>query len=370
MPKSHFKAIHIFRAGSHTAMQGQQLHFSEADLAASARAYDPAKHEAPLVIGHPAGNAPAYGWVSGLAVNDEGLFATPRQVEPQFAEAVAQGRHKKVSASFYAPNSPHNPVPGVYYLRHVGFLGGQPPAIKGLAPVEFADGGQEDDGVVTLEFAESPAEAEGAGLVRRYTAALRDLLGFSAGSVLAPSFREPQPQPQSEDKPMPRPNPTPPVQDKITDAPSASGAAAAQRVADLERQLASFQEQQRRSHAQGIVSTALIEGRLTPAQTTGLVDFMATLSDEADALCFGEGDQAHKTSPLAYITGFIASLPRQVDFTEQSADQHVAAGLTPEQAAREALCYQEGLRQKGIVISVTDAMAAVKAGTHKEATRG
>ncbi|OYW21050.1 MAG: hypothetical protein B7Z43_11640, partial [Sphingomonas sp. 12-62-6] len=40
---------------------------AEADLAATAAAYDPAKFEAPIVVGHPALDAPAYGWVRGLA---------------------------------------------------------------------------------------------------------------------------------------------------------------------------------------------------------------------------------------------------------------------------------------------------------------
>lgn len=157
MPKASSGAaspIHIFRAGRHTAMQGRTLTFSDADLAATAAAYDPALHEAPLVIGHPAADAPAFGWVAGLRAGAAGLFAVPRQLEPAFAEAVASGRYKKVSASFYAPDSPHNPAPGVYYLRHVGFLGAQPPAVKCLAPVQFADDGE---GCVTVESPKAPA---------------------------------------------------------------------------------------------------------------------------------------------------------------------------------------------------------------------
>ncbi len=50
---------------------------------------------------------------------------------------VKAGRFKSRSASFYHPDNPNNPKPGVYYLRHVGFLGAQPPAVKGLKAVEF-----------------------------------------------------------------------------------------------------------------------------------------------------------------------------------------------------------------------------------------
>jgi hypothetical protein len=38
------KRIEIFKPGKHTAMNGAVLNFSESDLAASAAAYDPAKH--------------------------------------------------------------------------------------------------------------------------------------------------------------------------------------------------------------------------------------------------------------------------------------------------------------------------------------
>lgn len=60
------KPLQIFKPGRHTAMNGSALDFSESDLAASAAAYDPAKHEAPIVVGHPKTDGPAYGWVKQL----------------------------------------------------------------------------------------------------------------------------------------------------------------------------------------------------------------------------------------------------------------------------------------------------------------
>lgn len=48
----------MFKSGRQIAMNGAVLEFSESDLAASARAYDPALHEAPIVIGHPKHDAP------------------------------------------------------------------------------------------------------------------------------------------------------------------------------------------------------------------------------------------------------------------------------------------------------------------------
>lgn len=145
--------LHIFRSGTQTAMSGETLSFSAADLAATAKAYDPAKHEAPIVIGHPEHDAPAWGWVKALLADNDGLEAEPAQVDPKFAEIVNAGRYKKISASFYSPTSPNNPVPGVYYLRHVGFLGAQPPAVKGLQQASFA---ANETGIV--EFSEELEE--------------------------------------------------------------------------------------------------------------------------------------------------------------------------------------------------------------------
>ena len=141
--------LQIFKPGVHTAMSGVSLSFSESDLQATCAAYDPALHEAPLVVGHPAHDLPAYGWVQSIAYSEGGIDATPAQVNTDFADMVAAGAFKKISASFYSPSAPANPVPGVYYLRHVGFLGAQAPAVKGMRSPSFADG---EEGVV--EFSE------------------------------------------------------------------------------------------------------------------------------------------------------------------------------------------------------------------------
>lgn len=142
--------IEIFRAGTHTPMKGAAIFFSETDLATTATAYDTGKHEAPLVIGHPKADAPAYGWAKRLEVKDAKLLAHVGDIAPAFAEAVRRGHYRKISAAFYTPDGPNNPTPGKYYLRHIGVLGAQPPAVKGLAPIELADG---ENGVV--EFGES-----------------------------------------------------------------------------------------------------------------------------------------------------------------------------------------------------------------------
>lgn len=150
MPTNLSAPLHIFKPGRHTAMSGATLEFSAADLHQCAAAYDPAKFEAPLVVGHPRLDAPAYGWVSRLTAGAAGLEADPHQVDAAFADMVNEGRFKKISASFFLPDAPGNPVPGVHYLRHVGFLGAAAPAVPGLRTPTFDAAAA---GTETIEFA-------------------------------------------------------------------------------------------------------------------------------------------------------------------------------------------------------------------------
>lgn len=145
----------IFKPGTHIAMNGAEICFTEADLIASAAAYNPQLHEAPLVIGHPADNSPAWGWTKSLSFASPCLVAEAAQIDVAFAEMVNDGKYKKRSASFYPPDHAANPVPGVYYLRHIGFLGAQPPAVKGLKDVNFA----EEEGLLVFAEMDMPKES-------------------------------------------------------------------------------------------------------------------------------------------------------------------------------------------------------------------
>ena len=137
----------IFRAGKRKDAHGTEVNITVQDLQQAANAYNANFHEAPLVIGHPTHNAPAFGWVEKLSVNGDVLTADFKQVDDGLVDLVRQGKYKKVSASFYPPTHSANPVQGSWYLRHVGFLGAAAPAVKGLAAIEFAD---DEAGVVVF----------------------------------------------------------------------------------------------------------------------------------------------------------------------------------------------------------------------------
>lgn len=137
----------IFRAGTRLDNHGNTYTITPDDVAAIASHYDKSKHEAPIVVGHPTTNAPAFGWVDKLTAENGVLYAQFAEVDNDFADLVRKGRYKKVSASFYPPKHPSNPNPQGFYLRHVGFLGAHPPAVKGLKNIDFAD---DDSNVISF----------------------------------------------------------------------------------------------------------------------------------------------------------------------------------------------------------------------------
>lgn len=343
------KPIEIFKAGTHTDMAGITRTFAAADLAASAAAYDPALYEAPIVVGHPKIDAPAYGWVGGLEVAQGALVADARQIEPAFAEAVQAGRYKKISAAFYPPDGKTNPAPGVWYLRHVGFLGAAAPAVKGLRPVGFAD---DDEGIVTVEFSAAADNIVAAAFRRlrdwliaskgldtadqvipNFTIdALNQEAAAEAATPAAPGFSESKqanPKPIAEtheeaDVPGPTPTPTPTTETDL----AARHAALESATAAFAEEQAAFAAERRRAAAGAVLDRLIAEGKVLPAERDPLAAFMAGLGD-TDAVAFGEGDKA---TPAAFFAAFLKALPNRVEFAELAAGEDPGAG-TPRAAA-------------------------------------
>jgi hypothetical protein len=166
--------LHIFRGGNTIDGHGKRVTFDAKTIAQIAANYNAKTHEAPIVIGHPTDNAPAYGWVRRLVAKGLDLYAEPDQLNADFKSAVQSGAYKKISSSFYLPESSHNPTPGAFCLRHVGFLGAMAPAIKGLGSVAFSEATD------YVTFSEDYMDFEG---LKSALTALFDLLGTAMPDV-------------------------------------------------------------------------------------------------------------------------------------------------------------------------------------------
>lgn len=150
--------VEIMRAGTHIAMSGVAVQFSDDDLALAAAAYSPERRRAPLVLGHPSDDVPAFGVVSRLIKAGGKLIADITDIAKGAEELVRAGRYKRISASFLRPTHPSNPVPGAYYLKHIGLLGAAAPAVKGLESPAFTAPGAAPP--LLLEFSSSNQVAD------------------------------------------------------------------------------------------------------------------------------------------------------------------------------------------------------------------
>jgi hypothetical protein len=241
--------IEIFRAGSFRDMAGQDHAFTAQDLDDIASSYSGAD-PAPLVVGHPKTDDPAYGWVDRIERDGDRLLAHSKAVDPAFAEWVAKGLFRKVSVKLHTKGSSSNPTPGKLYLKHVGFLGATAPAIPGLKPVAaFAD---DTDEAVVFEFA--------------------------------------------------TPKTTSTKETSMTDNPDLAKREAeiAAREAEIAKREAAFAETQaenRKAARTAWVDARIADGRVKPAAKTDTLAFMASI-DEGDEIAFASGDMA---SALAWF---------------------------------------------------------------------
>lgn len=359
--------INIFKAGKHTSASGQLLEFKESDLQATVNAYNPETHEAPIVVGHPKDNGPAYGWIQSLAFSeDSGLEADPQQVDPDFSEMVNAGRFKKVSASFYTPESPNNPVPGVFYLRHVGFLGAQPPAVKGLRDVSFSDS---EEGIV--EFGEWN-DIQNASLWRKLREWMISQHSQEEADKVIPSYaveeleaaaRESEPEPIKKTNPIFSEENTMTQEELQAENERLQLQLAAEKQQNLdfserEKVLADKEAELAKQESMKFIEDLVAAGKVLPTQKNGLTEFMQSL-DEATVVEFGEGDHKFKKPQKDFFKSFLESLPVQVDFNEHSADSNgntEPVEISPDQIVEKAQDYIEEQRQKGHTVTATQAV--------------
>jgi len=130
------RTLPIFRAGTHTDSAGDTKTWTVEELDKMVAVYnnqsEEDRHEAPAVLGHPRDDSPAYGWVESLHRVGDVLFAKFCDMKDEFMQWIQDKHYKYRSASIYSN----------YLLKHVGFLGGTPPAVKGLGAIKLAEHGK------------------------------------------------------------------------------------------------------------------------------------------------------------------------------------------------------------------------------------
>ena len=372
------KPFRIFRTGTHTDSAGGTTTFTAEQLAATVKAYNEGDWRASVVVGHPKGHAPAYGWVGQLSLSAAGdvICDDLDKLNPDFAELMKSGAYRNRSASWYAPDHPSNPTPGVWQLRHLGMLGAQPPALKGLGDVEFGDA---DAGLV-VEFGDYTTSTIGS-LFRRMRDGLLAKWGAEETDKILPSFLVEDVEAagrQAIEQSVPNYSESDMTPEEIAALQAMANratqletdlAAANTRAAAAESAVASFAEQNAtRARAVTIATctaalTPLVTaGKVTPEQVPALAEFAASLDDADKVIEFGEHTGDNKLTARAMFLQTLETRPAVVNYGEHTADAALPGNMKPTDLAQKAREYQDAEASKGRTISTTVAVDAVLAG--------
>ncbi len=282
--------VEIFRAGDYSA-QGKGV-ITRSDLERVIRNYDPTYHEAPVCVGHPKDNLPAYGWIERLALDGDTLLAKEKQVDSQFHEARKQGRFKKRSAAFY-----QDATGKISGLRHVAYLGAQPPEVKGLQDVKFSDSGRE---FIEVSFGEEETlDNDQKTFSERLEAWFREKFGAAPA---VKTFSE-------EDVKRIAAEAVAPFQAKVT-----------QLEDELKKQTVAFSEREQKMAGSEVkqrsteaVTRLKSSGKWIPAfDKMGLGLVFDELAKTTTTVEFGEGSAKKQVTPLETLVLFLEGLPQIV----------------------------------------------------------
>lgn len=133
---SNFYKIHAFTAGEHTSASGHKVSVTKEGLEKTAAALN-GNFRTPCILGHSSHGKdymPSMGFVRSGKVDEDGKLYLLVEATKAGSNLIEGGYCENVSASFYSEDSPLNPFPGTFSMRHLAFLGAEVPALKDLDP--------------------------------------------------------------------------------------------------------------------------------------------------------------------------------------------------------------------------------------------
>ena len=391
--------IDVCRAGTWRDMAGRDVAIDEARLdriVAAHAAADPA----PVVVGHPEADAPAFAWIDGLRRSGDRLQAKLRDIAPAFREAVETGRYAGRSIALNGDT-----------LRHLGFLGGRAPAVPGLAPTQFATA---PDSVV--QFADAamlagPVERAAFDAIARTLRGLRERIiardGQDAADATVPQWeietvadaaalppaaadeppafsssrardpagardtdaRDDNPDDNGQEGVMPKTEAELAAESDALDQRKSAlderETTLATQAADLAAREAKQAAAARLAAAEAALKPHVEAGRVLPAEKAGLAALLASLPDGDDAaLSFAAADGNGEVSeaPRAIFDRFLAALPGRVDYRTRAGGAAPAPQADDAAAiAAEARALRASEAEKGNALSAVDAVDIVTA---------
>jgi hypothetical protein len=121
--------MEVFRAGKQTDSAGNTKEWTKKDLDKIVSQFKELGEDVPATIGHNVKNKPAYGWFKSFYRKGKSLFGEMEDVVDEFGEMLKKKMFKNRSIAL-RPN---------LSIRHMAFLGAEPPAIKGMKDFAFSE---------------------------------------------------------------------------------------------------------------------------------------------------------------------------------------------------------------------------------------
>lgn len=362
------KYCEIFRTGKHTSANGVTKDWTTGDLDTMVKNFYEKNPDVPLVVGHPKTNDPAFGWFKDVKRIGEKLYACFKQVAPEFAEAVNSGKLKTRSISVYPDGT----------IRHLGWLGAMPPAVKGLAGFQF----QEDENAECYEFSELQdfKFTITGGIFERIRDFFIGKFGLETTDKLI-SHYEIEKLKEIENK-------TPAEVDAVLNHSETSAQQGVEKennmpdsqepaqtldfarelkqrdetIAALRAEKEEMEKRSRREKHLQFAEKAVVSGNITPAQKDAIAEFMevAYKADTADGQDFAENDENTVSNKFKTFIGGL----KQINFSETNpddVDEPTALDFNDPAAVSEAVEHMvEEYKAKGKTISESQALQKLK----------
>ncbi len=325
------KGMEIFKTGRHIASDGKPFIADAAVLDSIAANFNADVYKPPTVVGHPKLDDPRYGDTLSVYRKGDRLYADVGLI-PEFHELVKKGMYPERSVRLGKTDNG-------WMLKHIGFLGAAPPAVKGLAPIQFSDG--EDS--VTIEFSDYRVNTIG-NIFQRLREWLIEKFGADTADKVVSSWeiddlkRQLEPEAETASAFNEGGQEMDKIQEleaKLKEKETAlsefaeKDKAKEEEIIRLGKKLDENRAEQRQAEFNSFCEGLMTEGKLTPAMKPAVLDFMEILHGSSE-FEFSEGAEEDgkrvKAQPVEKFKVFLSALPKQVEFNEVATKGKAAEG--------------------------------------------
>ena len=288
----------ILKVGKFTDSKGIEHEFTTEKLDKIVHNFEAVHKDVPICVGHPKTNSPAYGWLNSVKRIGDNLYCTFKDVQDEFKQAVQKGLFKNRSVSLDKDLN----------LRHLAFLGGACPAVKGLEQFCF----ETDETALDIELSDFE------DLTTANTATVEDVV----------KIREELANEQAKN-------------------------------AELQKQIEEQKEIAKKKEFEDFCDSSIEKGNILPKHKDCVINILLS-ADRAGTFNFADGEE----DAVESVKNFIGDL-KMIDFSEElqgGADNIDFSDFSAEDWARAISSTKANALKDGRKIDTATAMNLIKKG--------